>query len=370
MKVNIIIFLILCINFALSSNDLTLTPKKTITIEAPDDGTIYFYFNSESIDTSRQDKTLIFQITSLKNSLRQTSITYKFINSINDIDLSSTIPDGTSSTSIDLSKSKEMPNSNGTIFQLEYFTITKTTSTTQNLIYIKFNINRIETQKIYVEISSLEKFPETPKDDKTAQKTEHNYLKKFGSITVDADDSFIFFDSSGFENGEEMHFKIEALEYAYIDYYSDPIYYDFINNDDPNVVYNSHYSYFSISSDYKYDSSYGESFKTKYFNIKKDSLYFNGGDGSLLSISFYFDYGPVTITNTETDEGKTTLKTWEIIVIVIAAAIIIGIAIFCCCWRRKKALQAQAAVNTQYAAQAVVADPYTQTPYPASQAYY
>ena len=367
MKMNIIIFLILCINFAFSSDALTLTPKKTITIEAPEDGTIYFYFNSESIDTSRQDKTLIFQITSLKNSLPQTSITYKFINSINDIDLSSTIiPDGTLSTS----KSKEMTNSNGTIFQLEYFTITKTTSTTQNLIYIKFNINMIGTQKIYVEISNLEKFPETPKDDKTAPKTEHNYLKKFGSITVDADDSFIFFDSSDFENGEEMHFKIEALEYAYIDYYSDGIYYDFINNDDPNVVYNSHYRDFSISSDYKYDSYYGESFKTKYFNIKKDSLYFNGGDGSLLSISFYFDYGPVTITNTETDEGKTTLKTWEIIVIVIAAAIIIGIAIFCCCWRRKKALQAQAAVNTQYAAQAVVADPYTQTPYPASQAYY
>ena len=137
MKVNIIIFLILCINFALLSNDLTLTPKKTITIEAPDDGTIYFYFNSESINTSTEDKTLIFQITSLKDSSPQTSITYKFINSINDIDLSSIIPDGT--TSIDLSKSKEMPNSNGTIFQLEYFTITKTTSTTQNLISIYMN---------------------------------------------------------------------------------------------------------------------------------------------------------------------------------------------------------------------------------------
>ena len=168
MKVNIIIFLILCINFALSSNDLTLTPKKTITIEAPDDGTIYFYFNSESINTSTEDKTLI---SSLKNSLPPTSITYSFINSIDNIDLSSTIPDGTSSTSIDLSKSKEMPNSNRTIFQLEYFTITKTTSTTQNLIYIKFNINMIGTQKIYVEISNLEKFPETPKDDKTASKT-------------------------------------------------------------------------------------------------------------------------------------------------------------------------------------------------------
>ena len=143
MKVNIIIFLILCINFALSSNDLTLTPKKIITIEAPDDGTIYFYFNSESINTSTEDKTLIFQITSLKNPLPPTSpptsITYSFINSIDDIDLSSTIPDGTSSTSIDLSKSKEMPNSNVTIFQLEYFTITKTTSTTQNLISIYMN---------------------------------------------------------------------------------------------------------------------------------------------------------------------------------------------------------------------------------------
>ena len=142
MKVNIIIFLILCINFALSSNDLTLTPKKTITIEAPDDGTIYFYFNSESINTSTEDKTLIFQITSLKNPLPPTSpptsITYSFINSIDDIDLSSTIPDGTLSTSIDLSKSKEMPNSNGTIFQLEYFTI-KITSTTQNLISIYMN---------------------------------------------------------------------------------------------------------------------------------------------------------------------------------------------------------------------------------------
>ncbi len=52
------------------------------------------------------------------------------------------------------------------------------------------------------------------------------------NITVDSYTGFIYFDSSDFKEGEEMYFKIRADKYAYIDYYSDGIYYDFINNID------------------------------------------------------------------------------------------------------------------------------------------
>ena len=39
-------------------------------------------------------------------------------------------------------------------------------------------------------------------------------LPKYG--TKDTSNGYIVFDSSGFDEGEEMHFKIEALEYSYI----------------------------------------------------------------------------------------------------------------------------------------------------------
>ena len=66
-------------------------------------------------------------------------------------------------------------------------------------------------------------------------------------------------------------------------------------------------------------------------------MIFNGGDGSLLAISFYFDYGSVTITSTETDEGK--LEGWEIALIIIAIVIIVVCVIIYLCYRRKKSQQ-------------------------------
>ena len=176
MKIQIVIFLILCINFALSSDDRTLEPKKTITIEAPTDGKIYFFFNSNLIDTSEEDKSLIFQITSLKGSLTLEHVSYIFIDSIDDFDISTT--NSLEFSTVLIESLKEVTYENKTNFQQAYFTIKKVKNTDKNFIFIEFSINMIGTQKIYVEISNLEKFPETPKDDKTAPKTEHNYLKK------------------------------------------------------------------------------------------------------------------------------------------------------------------------------------------------
>ena len=63
-------------------------------------------------------------------------------------------------------------------------------------------------------------------------------------------------------------------------------------------------------------------------------MIFNGGDGSLLAISFYFDYGGATITNTETDEGK--LEGWEIALIIIAIVIIVVCVIIYLCYIKEK----------------------------------
>ena len=61
------------------------------------------------------------------------------------------------------------------------------------------------------------------------------------------------------------------------------------------------------------------------------------------------DYGDVTITNTEEDEGK--LETWAIVLIVIAVVVVIVLVIvICCCMKRRRmqAMQMNMAQGGQY----------------------
>ena len=363
MKLNSIIYIILCLSLPLytSNADLTLQPKSSITIEVLPTGlpNIHFFFNSESIAVGKER---IFQMKSLKNSLSSNSINYKFVGSTTDVIPDADLISVNFETSSDLKR--EVKDSNGTDFQIEYFKISKADAS-QKLIYFTYTINHVGTAKIYVEITSLEKLPVRPSS--SSSKTDNNYLKKYGQITVDASEYTVYFDSSGFKEGEEMHFKIKAYSHAYVDYYSTGVYYEFVNVDNPNLGNSQTWVDFSIKVDYEYDSQ-GEQLKTKYFTIKKDKLYFNGGDGSLLAITFYLDYGSVTITNTETDEGKIVLKPWAVAVIVVAVVLIIGFSIFCFCWRRKRALARAAATNAY--APAVGVSPYPPGAYPPSQPYY
>ena len=154
-------------------------------------------------------------------------------------------------------------------------------------------------------------------------------LEKYGTIRVPFDDYMISFDSSGFNDGEEMHFKIRAENESYID---EGIYYQYIGANAAFIVDGGKFVKYDIKTDFEIIGS--KKYKIKYFTIKKNKNEFRGTNGDLLIIEFYFDYGTIEITNTEEDEGK--FETWKIIVIVAAVVVVIGIGVGLYCYRRKK----------------------------------
>ena len=180
-----------------------------------------------------------------------------------------------------------------------------------------------------------EKIPFSYSEENPNRKT----LEKYGTIRVPFDDYMISFDSSGFDDGEEMYFKIRAENDSYID---DGIYYQYIDQNVAFVVGEGKFVNYEIKTDF--DTIGIKTYKIKYFTIKKNKAEFRGANGNLLIIEFYFDHGYIEITNTEEDEGK--FETWKIVVIVVAVVIVFGIGIGCYCYRRKKQLAA-AGQNTQ-----------------------
>ena len=174
------------------------------------------------------------------------------------------------------------------------------------------------------------------------------YLKKSQSVTVNAEDGFILFDTKDFKEGEEMYFKIKA-----INFYGNYVLYYFTDTDNGvDGLDNTRLSENVANFEVKIGSENieGVNYKVRYFTIKKDKSKFYGTNGSLLFIVFYVDAdddgdfnnsndGKVIIENTLEDEGK--LETWVVVVIVIAAVLVIGVIIGCYCWRRKKQLAAQ-----------------------------
>jgi hypothetical protein len=186
-------------------------------------------------------------------------------------------------------------------------------------------------------------------------------LQKSKPIKVDANDYMIAFNSKDFDVGEEMHFKIKALEGTFL---WSGVNYQFISSTVGYSEPDLEYAQFSLKTTYETTPS-GLRYQTKYFNIVKDKNKFRGTDGSLLLIYFMIDYGEVEITNTEEDEGK--FETWKIVVIVvvIAVAIIISIIIFCI--RRKRQLNAMQMNNpAMYPSNNVVVS----QPVPYQQQYY
>jgi hypothetical protein len=248
---------------------------------------------------------------------------------------------------------------NGAKYRIKYFTIEKKSieigDHSGNLLYIFIDIK-----------SGKVELTNTKKDGSSKQATapsglENTILQKSKPIKVDANDYMIAFNSKDFDDGEEMHFKIKALEGTFL---WNGVNYQFISS---TVGYSEpelEYAQFSLKTTYETTPS-GLRYQTKYFNIVKDKIKFRGTDGSLLLIYFMIDYGEVEITNTEEDEGK--FETWKIVVIVvvIAVAIIIGIIIFCI--RRKRQLNAMQMNNpAMYPSNNVVVS----QPVPYQQQYY
>ena len=164
-------------------------------------------------------------------------------------------------------------------------------------------------------------------------------LTKYGTITFSGDT--VHFESKDFDDGEDMHFKIQAGEYDFDDhYYTYDVEYFYANSNWAQVSLSRHVNYKKTSRD-------EDHMMTKYFTITKKRGEYSPSNGDYMVIKFInYDGSLAIITNTEEDEGK--IETWVIVVIVvICVAIIAGIIIYCICRRirMKKAQQAALATN-------------------------
>ena len=140
-----------------------------------------------------------------------------------------------------------------------------------------------------------------------------------------------YFDAREFNEGEEMHFKVEAAVAGY--YSSDVINYYYL--DDYTSGTNTKRYHVSFSSSSRFTKDYYDCYR-KYFTItKKKSEYGDSIQGNYLVMELpisndYYIY----IENTEEDEGK--FPTWAIILLVVIVVLfIVGIIVYCC-MRRKR----------------------------------
>ena len=348
MKLIRIILICLLIYFVSSENEI-LQPQQTISLNADESGVI-FQFNSTSFDTSSNNK-MYFKVKALERNYNDDHANYGYI------DLIDEEPGDPHDTSF--SDGEIETDDNGAKYRIKYFTIEKKSDEigahSGNLLYIFINIKpgKVDLTNTMKDGSS--------KQTSAPSGLENTILQKSKPIKVDANDYMIAFNSKDFDVGEEMHFKIKALEGTFL---WSGVNYQFISSTVGYSEPDLEYAQFSLKTTYETTPS-GLRYQTKYFNIVKDKNKFRGTDGSLLLIYFMIDYGEVEITNTEEDEGK--FETWKIVVIVvvIAVAIIIGIIIFCI--RRKRQLNAMQMNNpAMYPSNNVVVS----QPVPYQQQYY
>ena len=348
MKLIRIILICLLIYFVSSENEI-LQPQQTISLNADESGVI-FQFNSTSFDTSSNNK-MYFKVKALERNYNDDHANYGYI------DLIDEEPGDPHDTSF--SDGEIETDENGAKYRIKYFTIEKKSDEfgvhSGNLLYIFINIKpgKVDLTNTMKDGSS--------KQTSAPSGLENTILQKSKPIKVDANDYMIAFNSKDFDVGEEMHFKIKALEGTFL---WSGVNYQFISSTVGYSEPDLEYAQFSLKTTYETTPS-GLRYQTKYFNIVKDKTKFRGTDGSLLLIYFMIDYGEVEITNTEEDEGK--FETWKIVVIVvvIAVAIIISIIIFCI--RRKRQLNAMQMNNpAMYPSNNVVVS----QPVPYQQQYY
>ena len=165
-------------------------------------------------------------------------------------------------------------------------------------------------------------------------------LTKYGTITISGDT--VYFESKDFDDGEDMHFKIQAGEYDFDNgYHAHDVEYYYANSNWAKASISRYVNYKKTSRDED------NMMMTKYFTITKKRGEYSPSNGDYMVIKFLnYDGHLAIITNTEEDEGK--IETWVIVVIVvICVAIIAGIIIYCICRRirMKKAQQAALATN-------------------------
>lgn len=342
------LYICLCFGFILSEDQI----GKTITIEA-DDTEASFIFVSKGFS---DNAFMYFKVRAKEDTLSNAAdpIEYAYVNDENSQRPSSGIY-YTSFTGTDTETLQ-----NNTKLDIKYFTIQKlpTQYNSQNGEYLYINI-KVKSGTFVEVVNTKSDWSTLPTiKTKAPDGIMNKITAKYGTAEATADDYMVVFDVSDFDEGEEMYFKIKAEYNMFLWRY---IFYEYI---DASKQYNDNDA---IKEDFSlkvtYDDTPSKRFETRYFTIKKEKKNYKGANGNYLLIYFMVDYGDVTITNTEEDEGK--FETWIIIVIVVAVVVVVVVAIGCYCYRRKKQLAQMNAVNQQqvYPSSNVVVDqniPYDQ----------
>lgn len=342
-----VLYICLCLGFILSEVQI----GKIITVEADNTGAS-FIFPTENF---QENDNMYFQVKAKENSFINDAkpVEYTYVNSQESNEPSS-LPYHTN-----FSGSDNETLQNNTKLDIKYFTIQKKSeeynslSQTGEYLYINIKV----TQGIVVEIVN------TKKDGSAVQTTApaglmNKITQKYGTANAKAEDYMVVFNVEDFDEGEDMYFKIKAELGTFLWNY---IFYEYIDDTKQYEDKDAIKELFSFKV--TYDETPSIHYETRYFTIKKEKKNYNGANGKYLLIYFMVDYGDVTITNTEEDEGK--FETWKIIVIVVAVVVVVVVVIGCYCYRRKKQLAQMNAVNQQqvYPSSNVVVDqniPYDQ----------
>lgn len=345
-----VLYICICLGFILSEDQI----GKTITIEANSTGAVFTFISK----TFKVNDPMYFKVKALEKTLSTDTdpVEYGYISSQDSGRPSS---DSIYHTSFSV-KSDTETLQNNTKLDIKYFTIIKNSDeyNSQNGEYLYINIK--VKSGTFVEVVNTKSDWSTSPTKKTEAPPEimNKITAKYGTAEATADDYMVVFDVSDFDEGEEMYFKIKAEYNMFLWRY---IFYEYI---DASKQYNDNDAIkVDFSLKVTYDDTPSKRFETRYFTIKKEKKNYKGANGNYLLIYFMVDYGDVTITNTEEDEGK--FETWIIIVIVVAVVVVVVVAIGCYCYRRKKQLAQMNAVNQQqvYPSSNVVVDqniPYGQ----------
>ena len=175
---------------------------------------------------------------------------------------------------------------------------------------------------------------------------------KYEKASVSSTDGFVVFDSSEFNTGDHIYFKIKC-SYFLLDY----IEYEFLDDlSKADSFFGTEYCYSTLTdTEYEYGVPVRE---TKYYTIKKDNIYLGSSNGDYLVLYLYCGGANISIENTKEDQSNIGLIV-GIVVGIIALVVIIIIIVYCC--RRQRKLAMMQANPVYSGSAAVIPQPYDAT---------
>ena len=158
---------------------------------------------------------------------------------------------------------------------------------------------------------------------------EKDILKKDSEISLKASEGGFIFDSSSYNDGDKIYFKIKATKFN-----EKSLYYEFC---DDLTKYYPKYLYKDYNEAPSSKTQTNKSYEINYFTVEKDSKTLEKGKIGKYLIAYFDCEGTVTIKNTLTDEGnKKTSNTVIIVIVVIIIVIGVAVTAYSCYKKRKK----------------------------------